>query len=284
MPRQSATGTGPQRLGASIAGEPTVGAQQTLTNQAVTDTLAHHEAEVPHDQELNYQTVAAARKAGPGAVYDAAHNAMPEQLTQDEQLQNAIKTIGDSTSQLPRSPDVDALKQTMLNAPDMTRDQLFANIEQARDRASHFSASDQPDAKAMGQAYQQLANAYEEFVGRQLQATPGAPVSLTDWQNARVRFAKNYAVQNALQGTSVNASKYGAMQKANPEQLTGPSQLIAEQANRFPLSSGFGPRTYEPGGIGASGSIEGGVARSMIGPAIGGATGAYDREALSGVI
>jgi hypothetical protein len=271
LPRQAEDSTLVQRAGASVAGEGPLAQQQTLTNQGVTDELARNEAGIPQGQKVTYQTLQDARANGPAKTYDAAHGSLNETLQADPELQSAISTIGDTTSQLPRSPDVDALKQTMLDQPQMTRDQLFSNIQQSRERASKYYRAEEPDSEAMGDAYSALANAYEDFVGRQL-PTDG-PVSLQDWQNARMQFAKNYTVQSALKGTSIDASKIAQLQQKNPTQLTDGLNLIAEQHNRFPLSTGFGPRTFAPEGIGASGSVPGIVARHATGPAVGAATG-----------
>lgn len=274
LPRQ-AEGSAGARVGAGVVGEPSLAQQHTLTNQPVTNQLSKHEAGVPPDQELNYDTIEQARDNGPAKVYNAAHDALPEQLVQDSDLRGGIANIGDTTSQLPRSPDVEALKATMLNQPNMTRDELFSNVQQARARATKFMASDKPDDVAIGEAYMDLADKYEDFIGRQLAASkdPNAP-SLDQWQQARTQFAKNYAVQGALQGADVDASKIAAMQRKDPGKLTGGLQLIAEQYNRFPLSTGFGPRTLAPGGaVGASGSLEGSLARHVTGPLIGGGIG-----------
>lgn len=279
LPRQGEDSAA-ANLGTKITGEQPIAQQQTLTNQSVADTLAKHEAGVPQGTELNYDNLKAARKAGPAKVYDAARNAMPTQLLQDPELANAIKGIGDTTSQLPKSPDVDALKQTMLNQPSMSRDELFANIEAAHERAARAYASQAPEAEAMGDAYNNLAKAYEDFVGRQL--GEGSPVTLEQWQAARTQFAKNYAVQGALSGTSIDGGKLGALQKKDPDQLTGGLRLIAEQNNRYPLSSGFGPKTFEPSGIGASGSPQGIVARHVTGPVIGAGVGSLFGAPLVG--
>lgn len=273
LPRQG-EGSAAAKAGAKITGEPPLAQQQTLTNQAVDNVLAKHESGVPQGQDLDYANLAKSRINGPGKVYNAAEAAMPDTMVHDPELQGALRNVGDTTSQLPKSPDVDALKEAMLSQPNMTRAQLFKNIQQARDRASRFYASDQPDAHAIGDAYQGVANAYEDFVGRQLANTPGASVSLADWQNARTAFAKNYAVQGAVRGTSVNGAKLAAIQAKDPEKLTGGLRLIAEQHNRYPLSSGFGPMTFEPGGVGASGTPQGIIARHVTGPMLGGGIGA----------
>lgn len=275
LPRQNKDSTMAQRVGAAIVGEPTAAAAQSLTNQSVTNMLARREAGIPdYVPEPTHAAIAKARADGPGAVYDAARNALPDTLVQDQQLAASLRSIGDTTSQLPRSPDVDALKQSLLAQPQMTRDQLFANIQQARDRAARYYASDQPDAQAMADAYSDVARAYEDFAGRQLQANPQSPVTLQDWQDARVAFAKSYAAQAALRGTNFDAAVYSRALNRNPEALTGGSRLIAEQHNRYPLSTRFGPTTFAPDGIGAAGSFEGGLARHAVAPAIGAGTGA----------
>jgi hypothetical protein len=273
IPSKTAGATTGQKLGAGVVGESTLTGLQSLTSQAITDRFAQHEAGVAPDQELNYANVEAARKAGPAKVYDAAHAALPPSLTQDPQLTTALKGIGDTTSQLPSAPDVDDLKAHMLSQPDMTRDQLFANVQSAREKASKLFNATTPDAPALADAYTGIANAYEDFIGRQLDANPRSPVSLEDFQNARTAFAKNYAVQTALKGTSLDANKFATLQRKEPGLLTGPSQLIAEQANRYPLSTGFGPSTLADTGMGASGSIPGQLARRM-GTAVGGGLGA----------
>ena len=273
LPSKTASATGTQKVGAGVVGEQSLTGPQSLTSQAVTDRLAQHEAGLADGQELNYANIEAARKNGPAKVYDAAHAALPQTLTQDTQLSNAIKGIGDTTSQLPSSPDVDMLKQHMLSQPDMTRDQLFANVQSAREKASKLFNATTPDAPALADAYQGLANAYEDFIGRQLSRPElRSPVSLEDFQNARTAFAKNYAVQTALKGTSVDANKFATLQRKEPGLLTGPSSLIAEQANRYPLSAGFGPTTLADTGMGASGSIPGQLAR-RVGTLVGGGAG-----------
>ncbi len=253
----------------SIAGEPQVAATQTHNNQAVTNALAHHDSGVPPEQELNPTNYDAARTAGPGKVYDAVRTSLPEQLTQTPQLQADIRGVGDTVSQLPKSPDVDLLKQTMLDQPNMSRDQLFANIQQARQRASRFYAAEGvPDSQAMGDAYSGIANAYENFLGEQIKANPNSPVTLADFQKARTQFAQSYGLEAATQGVNINASKLAQYYKGtDPATLSGGTRLIIEQAQRFPPSTGFGPTTLEP-------NSGGNVVRSAAGPAIGAATGA----------
>lgn len=266
-----------KRTAANITGEGSLAPHQTLTNQAVTDALARGDAGVPEGVESNAANLAEARK-GPtmGAVYDAAKQSLPPQLTQSPELQSAIQAIGDNTSQLPRSPDVDALKQTMLGQPTMTRDELFSNVQQARQRASTFMASQEPDKVAMGEAYQQLANAYEDFIGKQLQANPASPVSMSDFLAARKAFAKNYTVEAALKGPeagSVDAAAIARQAKGNPGMMDGGLRLVAAQHARSPLTTGYGPTTLADASTGSVGSVPGTIARHITGPTAGAGVG-----------
>lgn len=265
--------TGFQKFGTSIVGEDSLPAGQSINAQAISNRLAKHDAGVPAASQLNYATLEKARNDGPAKVYEATRQSLPEQLTQDTQLQNDLKGVGDGASQLPRSPDVDALKQTMLDQPNMNRDQLFANMAEARDRAQSMRVGAHPDRDAMAEAYSGIANAYEDFLERQLRANTSSAVNVDDFTNARTQFAKNYDVQNALQGTDIDASKIGATQRKNPNLLTGGLQLIAEHANRSKLSAKLGQTTLPDTGMGSSGSVSGQTART-VGRFAGGGLGA----------
>lgn len=250
--------------------------------QAVTDKLIADDAGLPQGQALNVPSVQGARAAGPGKVYDAAHAALPAQLTQDSGLTAAISGIGDTTSQLPRSPDVEALKETMLNQPDMTKDQLFANVQQARERAANFMASEDPDKVAVGQAYNSLANAYEDFIGRQLQANPGAGVTLEDFQNARTQFAKNYAAEAALKGGEhIDPMVYARILAKNPDLLTGNAKIVGQTAAALPAVPPFGVErglvhaVGLAGGAGAAHLAGGGPAAELISGAASSAAAPY---------
>ncbi len=254
------------RTGTGIVGERPLATQQTLNNQGVTDSLAHHDTGVPQEQELNPTTLQTARTNGPGKVYDALHQSLPSQMEQDDELRGAISSVGDTVSQLPKSPDVDLLKQTMLDKPIMSRDQLFANIQQARERAAATDATT-PDGQSMRDAYRGVANAYEDYLTRQIQNNPNSPVTLADFQKARTQFAQSYGYQASLYGTSVDAGALANYYKGtDPAQLSGGTQLIVNQALRHPLETRFGPTTVEEE---ANNPV-----RSAVGPAIGATIGA----------
>jgi hypothetical protein len=274
LPRQNPNSTLPQRVGASIVGEGSLAQKQTLTDQAATDELARNEAEILPGQELNTANAEAAATNGPGKVYNAVQAALPPVMTKSEELLSRLNGLEDTTSEVPQSDKVGALRTSVTAAPTITREGLFQNIQAMRAKATrYYAASDKdPDAAEIGDAYMHAANAYEDFAEQELGKVPDAGVTVDDFRDARTRFAKNYAVRAALNGTSVDAAKIARMHQSNPGQMTGGLQLIAEQHSRFPLSTGFGPRTLAPDGIGASGTVPGIVARHVTGPAIGAGT------------
>lgn len=219
--------------------------------QAITDKLISDEAKLPQGQMLNTAAVQDARKAGPGKGYDAAKASVPTNVTQDPQLQADIQNIGDTTSQLPRSPDVDALRQHMLGQPDMTNDQLFANIQQARQQGSNNLAADAPDKNALGSAQIQLANAYEDFAGRQLAANPNATTTLEQFQQDRTDMAKSYAAEAALKGGEhIDPMAYARAHAAEPKLLTGNSAIVGRVTAALPPAPAFGTERGLVHGVG----------------------------------
>lgn len=202
--------------------------------QAITDKLIGQDAGMLPEHAPTVANLENARKIGPAKQYDATREALPDQLTQDEGLQADLQNVPGQVSQLPKSPDVEALKEVMLNQPNMTKDELFANISEARERAKSNWKSDDPDKNALGDAYSRVADAYENFVGRQ----PG--VDLPAWQQARVQMAKNYLAQGALRGEHFNPQAYGRVMEQNPGLLTGNAAIVGHVSNSLPASTGRG--------------------------------------------
>lgn len=235
-------------------------------NKTITNTLIKKDAGMLPEQAPSVAALENARKIGPGKVYDAAEQSLPPKMAQDTELRAGIGNLPQSTSQLPRSPDVEALQEVMLKQPEMTRDELFANIREARERAKAHWKSDDPDKGALGDAYAHLANAYEDFVGRQLEAN-NAPVSLADWQAARVQMAKNYQAQGALRGEDFDPRVYGKIAERNPHLLTGNAAIVGHVANGLPAGT-------PPGMVGETMPyVAGAAAGEAVGHTLGGVPG-----------
>jgi hypothetical protein len=233
-------------------------------NQAITDALISKDAGIVPGQTPSIASLENGRNVGPGKVYRDTENSIPTNLTQDDKLRHDLSNLPNQVSQLPRSPDVDALQTSMLAKPDFTRDELFANIREARERAKAHWKSDDPDKDALGDAYHSLANAYEDFAGRQ----PG--VDLPAWLQARTQMAKNYQAQAALQGPQgsehFNAQAYGKIAERNPHLLTGNGAIVGHVASGLPASAPVGMADILPE---AAGVTAGGAATEALGHVLG---------------
>jgi hypothetical protein len=233
--------------------------------QNITDSLIAHDAGVVPGSKINVASVQNGRAIGPARVYNRMESSMPAKLTHDDNLTADLRAVGDSTSQLPRSPDVDALRESMLDQPELTSKELFANIREARARSAAALASDDPDKAALGRAYGQLANAYEDFAGRNI--PKNSTVTLEDWQAARTKFAKSFLAEEALKGGEhFDPAVYGRAAQADPTLLTGGGKVVADIHNALPAGSGEAAQR----GVGA---LIGGVAGAAAEHAAGGGFG-----------
>lgn len=236
---------------------------KTPGSTKITNQLIAKDVGLPEGQVLNRAAVENAMKSGPARVYDAVQAALPEKLTQSDALRGAIENLQGQVSQLPKSPDVEALKQSMLEQPTMTREQLFANIRDARARAADLLASDQPNDLALGRAYADLAGAYEDFAGANIPKDAG--VTLQDFQNARTQFAKgNLAIRALKGGENIDPAVYARI-AAKPETadlLSGNARIVGQTLNNLPADSGANLTR-------AIGALGGGVVTEALGHQLG---------------
>jgi hypothetical protein len=241
---------------------------------ATTDTLAADDLHIPKGTVPSQQAIIDARNKGPGAGYNRVLNQLPDNMTHDAQLTTDLKNLQDSTSQLPRSPDVDALQKAMLDQPNMTREQLRSNISDARDRASTKSAQD----SGLDDAYNSLANSFEDYMGRQLQNNPGAETQAT-FQGYRKDFAQSYLGQKSFGADGVgdhfSPKTYGDFLTKNPQASTDNGAIIGHVYNNLksgPVAgAGEGSYHYAPMAMGAAagGALGAGVSHLTGMPGLG---------------
>ena len=237
----------------------------TPGSRGITNQLVSQDIGVVPGADLNVAAVQNGRNVGPGKIYQQVHDSLPTTLTQDNTLAHDLGTLQDGSSQLPKSPDVAALRQAMVAQPSMTSDELFANIREARERASTLQDSDDPDKVALGRAYTGIANAYESFAGRQMPVQSG--VTLPQWQAARTQMAQSYLAEQALKGgTNFDPAVFARAAQNNPNLLSGGSKIVADTYNA--LDSGTGSTTGRAVGA-VLGAGAGAAAEHMAGSGIG---------------
>jgi hypothetical protein len=238
--------------------------------QGITDKLISQDVGVVPGADLNVAAVQNGRANGPGKVYNQLRQDLPPQLTQDATLAHDLGALKDGSSQLPKSPDVDALRQAMVSQPNMTSQELFANISEARERAATLQASDDPDKAALGRAYTGVANAYESFIGRQIPAQ--SDVTLSQWQGARTQMAQSYLAEQALKGGEhFDPAVIARAAQNNPNLLTGGLKIVGDSYNALP-STGSGTVGRAIGAVVGAGS--GAAAEHLAGVPLGTAGGA----------
>lgn len=242
----------------------------TPGSRAITNQLISQDIGVVPGADLNVAAVQNGRNVGPGKVYEQVRQAIPSRLTQDSTLAHDLGVLQDGSSQLPKSPDVAALKQAMIAQPNMTSDELFANIREARERASTLQDSEDPDKVGLGRAYHGIANAYESFAGRQLPVQ--SPVTLPQWQAARTQMAQSYLAEQALKGgENFDPAVFARAAQNNPNLLTGGSKIVADTYNA--LDSSAGHNAGRAVGT-AGGAVAGAAAEHILGGGLGiGGTG-----------
>lgn len=129
--------------------------------------------------------------------------------------------------------------------------------------------------KTLGRAYRQAAEAMDDMLDRHLSAS-GNPQAVAAYKEARVRIAKTYAADKALNDSTgnINAGVYAReMKRGKP--LTGEAETVARFGEQFPKSAqaveragATGPTAFDAmlgvlGGVGgamAHGAMGGGVA------------------------
>ena len=202
--------------------------------QAITNRLASADTNLPAGQIPSRAAVIDARNSGPGVTYRQAESALPDKMVHDEQLTAGLHSLPDTGSQLPNSPDVEALRQTMLDQPNMTPEQLFSNIRDARTRAAANLGSPNTELHPIGDAYNKLAGHMEDFAGRRLDDNG---FDMSKWLTARQDMARSYLGEAAVgQGHDFNSAVYAREAEKFPDKLDQNGAIIAHVHNNLPAA------------------------------------------------
>jgi hypothetical protein len=209
--------------------------------QASVDAMISKDLNLPAGQVPNAKSVQDARNAGPGMTRNRAQAALPPKMTMDQQLADGINAIGPNTSLLPKVPDIEVLKQTLLGKTDFSPQNLFTTIQEAQEKAGKTLGSQASTASQVeyANALNQAASRYSEFAGRRLDELPpelGAPTSAalaaTDKQ-----FAQSYMAENALNGTEHFSAKAYGNAAAHGAPLTDNGAIVANVHNNLPVAT-----------------------------------------------
>lgn len=267
LPPSQVAPTLPNRVLEGFAGKLTTAQQASAKNQNVTNTLIKREIGLPADAPLSLDSIRAAR-AEAAQAYEPVRGF--GEFNADKEYAHALNDIatkydrGHGGMASLRNKEVESLledastlKLDSHNAVDFLqnlREQGFANaspLAKATDRK-------------LGKTQLAVAKAVEDMMARNLEQA-GQPEVLQAFRDARVRIAKTFTAEKALNPATgnIDAGKVGAMFKKD-KPLTGGFATVGKAAAAFPKAlaenktsmPGISPLDYIGGAVagGATGN------------------------------
>lgn len=195
-----------------------------------------------------------AAKAPPIATYRAARTAGPVPLNPSDF--SSVKAAGTL-----KDPAVQALQDHYAGMGSIDANDLVSDLSQLRSSAAkNIKAPFAPNQNALGWAQKSAATALEDALQRQLQTLGAkAPVSLSDFQNARQTLAKIHSVEDAMSGPNVSAQAL-YKQAARGVPLSGNLRTIANAYENFDRSLQGPGKIRDSGPVNFSDLLVGGLA------------------------
>lgn len=247
-----------------------------IHNKASYNSLAKTAAGISDDKVLSRATLDEADKPH-AAVYDQVREAIPDPIAlspEDSQTLVAdIQAAGkDPNSARPLRASAQKEIEDALNLPQMNGRKLLGTISDYRSKGWKALLSDDPDHQALGATQLDIANALEKQMSKVVDTQ--APGLSDAYRQARIGFAKNNTIREAMVGHDIDPQKVLRLANKN-EGITGELKVIADNAELFPsVSTVKVPKisghnvlahgaTY--GAAGALGYATGGIPGALIG-------------------
>ena len=204
-------------------------------NRAHATELAAKDANLTNTKSIDPAEVAA-RMAQEGKVYGQVGDAVGRDHVATSVLDQDISTSGvkdaDPHVQAKITQDVnfyrDHFKTGNFDGPEAVQ-----TVRTLRNSASELANSEEPGAQARGKTYQNIANAIEDELARQI--PPSQEGLLQAFPKARQQLAKLHEITDTTEGGQVVPSKYLDLKKAGSP-LSGGAAAIAQAADIAPES------------------------------------------------
>lgn len=220
-----------------FAGKLSTAQNASAKNQPITNELAKKAIGAADLSEAGIAQV----RARANQAYDALGQVGKFQA--DSDFVQALDDAGASTAAMRQNfpelvhGEVDALIDGLKTRAEFGAQPTIEAIKQFRADAATNRAALDPAKKALGRAQGKIANALEDLIDRNLQAT-GNEALLDGYRTARQTLAKTYDVEKALNATSgnVDGNKLAQLlKKGRP--LSGELRTIADFAAQFPKAA-----------------------------------------------
>jgi hypothetical protein len=233
----AATGSNPPsvwaKLGEAVGGSKELRRDFILKAKPALNSLAAQEAGLPADTQLSSAALDQADLPH-AAVYQQVRDALPDALPFDQQYRDQVANAGanvDSLRPLPASAVAARDAATELGGGEANGRQLLATISDYRAKGFRARLSPDVDQQAAGEAQLDIANALEAQMDRHL--ANDAPDLLGQYQTARIGFAKNNTIREALVGHDIDPQVVSKLADKNPG-IGGGLKTIADLAEYFP--------------------------------------------------
>lgn len=226
VPPTQANPTLTNRLLEGVAGKQSVGQNASSQNQVVTNELIRKALGIPDDVPINMEALDAVRREAGQAYANIA----------------GLGPLNAAGARLPGSVAVtDAVDPLMIRRTEVDAGELVRSWKQANhDATGYYRAYGRdanPETLAKAKAASDAAKQIDDFMQQSLDSM-GRSDLLTELKNARVRIAKTYNAEAALNEATGNfsAPKMGSqLTKGKP--LSGEMRQVAEFANAFPKAA-----------------------------------------------
>lgn len=233
---------------AGFSGEPRLSSKIAQANQPAVNAFIVEDLGLPKDTPLSRDVLHDIREKE-GKFYEAIRES-GEVTTDDAYKQRLNEAIRDHAAAEAEGLQEKAPIQRMIEP--LLKDKFTANAAVSRiktlrqDAKKAFKAND----TEMGHAAIEAADALEEVIGRNLEKKAAANAAsgdlsgdptllraLDDFRNARVRIAKTYAADKAMNSATgdINPEAYAKMLEKHVP-LSGKALELAETTQRFPRS------------------------------------------------
>jgi len=205
-----------------------------VRNQEVTNRLAARAVGLPEETILSPEVLAAVRQEA-GTAFEA--------------VRNSGRVFTDNRFKRDLSQSVSQFKSAARDFPELAKNEIIDLVDSLR--VAEFDAASGVDAirllrnradvafrngdAALGNSYRAASGAVEGAMERHL-ARGGDTALLEEFKSARQQIAMTFSVENALEGSTVSATRLAAQLKQG-KPLSGDLQLIARFAQEFPRVS-----------------------------------------------
>lgn len=270
---QEGGGGAVSRTAASLSGEPRLAKLASNKNPTAINDMIRRDVGIPDDVPISREALAGIRKEA-GQAYEAVKGTGVVELDAKfkADLYEANKSVNIAAKELEHRAD-SPFKKVHDSIAGKERLNAETIVEEVKNLRNDADAAYAKGDKQLGKAYKDAAEALDSQLERHVDrlGDPAKADLVKQYKEARVRIAKTYAADKALNDSTKNidAAVYGREVKKTGSKLEGEGRLVGEFANAFPRSTqraektgATGPTYFDlllGGGAGIIGTALGGV-------------------------